>query len=192
MTHLRRRSALGVASAALILATSSVGHARATPDHQVRVRCGDAQYALSGPPPYYRTILGIVGLPQATRHSTLTKYVIAGDTRFQRRFPYVVYVDMFVKAGATPITLTVPADWAPRELLTTNVQESSRSSKAFTSVRVDACPGFMGVHSRLSYQLTLFIPRSGCYPLDVEAGTRRTRISLNLSLKLTRSCRPRT
>jgi hypothetical protein len=179
-----------VASVPVNLPARAPGHAVALADRQARVRCGDAQYGPSLLQTGYRTILGVVRLPPATRNSSVTRYVIGGGTPFQRRFPFAVSLNVFVLAGTTPITLSVPAAWAARELLTTNLQRTSQSAKGFTSIRFDACPEYVGFHPQLIYPFTILMQRSGCYPLSVQVGSRRARISLDLSVKLARSCRP--
>jgi hypothetical protein len=153
------------------------------------VPCDAAQYASPTPPPGYRSVLEAAALPRATRTSTVTRYVIGGGTPFQRRFPYAVALTLLVKAGSTPLTLTVPRAWRSRALLTTDVRRTSASSLAYASIRFEPCPGLAAVHPHLAYSFTILAWRSGCYPLTVQAGARRARISLNLSGELTRNCR---
>lgn len=187
--HSVRWRAIGaatVASAALLLPARSTGDTGAM---DARVPCSAAQYASSTPPPGYRSVLGAVGLPGATSKSGPSKYVLGGGTTFQRRFPYAVFLTLLVNAGSTPITLTVPDKWTGRELVTTDLQRTSASSLALASIRFDACPGLAAIHPHLAYSFTILIWRSGCYPLIVQAGTHRARISLNLSIKQTRNCR---
>jgi hypothetical protein len=187
----RAGGAAAVAWGVLLLAAWSTGSADATPVRAVRIPCSAAQYASPTPLPGYRTVLGVVGLPRATRTSTLTRYVIGGGNAFQRRFPYAVSQTLLVTAGEAPTTLMVPNAWTGREVLAADVRIPSRSSQAFTSLHFDACPRLAALHPHLGYSFTILVPRSGCYPLNVQAGTQQARVSLNLSLELTRNCRPR-
>jgi hypothetical protein len=178
-----------LASAAWLLSAMATGQA-ALLVRDTRVPCSAAQYAPPTPAPGYRTVLGAAGLPRASSNSTPTKYVIGHGTQFQRQFAYAVFQTLLVRAGTAPITLTVPEDWTGRELLTTDLQRTSRSAQAFASIHFDECRGLAAFHPHLAYSFTILVPRSGCYPLNVRVGARRARISLNLSLEQTRACRP--
>lgn len=127
--------------------------ARAAPSQPVpTVPCDEIiLHAKSGRAGGYRVVLGVVSVPPAR----LIQVVPTHD----RPWAYWRKVGLVVRAGAPPVTVSVPATWRSRAAITWG-----NSTGIVSALRIASCPGAAGVWNAYAGGFYLRA-RSACVPL---------------------------
>lgn len=152
---------VGALSASCLGGSShSAGVSATPPAVQLVVTCD--QIILQAESPFsdgYRRVLGVISAPRA-----YTPQVVRTPGE---RWPYWEKAGLVVRAGRSPVTVSVPPAWRTRAAITWG-----NAKPAVSSLRISACPSPANVWN--AYAGGFFMRSHGaCIPLVFQVGERR-------------------
>jgi hypothetical protein len=158
----------GSVSIVIALAGTVVMVARAAPSQPVpTVPCDEIiLHVKSGRAGGYRVVLGVVSVPPAR--------LIQVVPSLSRPFTYWRKAGLVVRAGAPPVTVSVPAAWRSRAAITWG-----NSTGIVSALRIASCPGAAGVWNAYAGGFYLR-SRSACVPLRFSVSGRTSVVRFGL------------
>jgi hypothetical protein len=161
---------LAVLAVFLALGAVSVAAARpASPAAPPTARCDQIALRVgSGTESGQRLLLGKVSVPDE-RHTSR-----AALSRKAKPWPYFRRVELVVRGGASPVTVTVPAGWRHR------VAISWGGTPAVSSLQIDSCSASPSKPWNAYAGGFYLRSRADCVPLDVRVGGRSTTVRLGI------------